>query len=220
MTTLHLNPPYMPDFIPNVSTNMKSSSTARVLRITHSQSRPNPPRTPPKPPVTSTPIPLEVVELLEAILLRLPLQVLLTTAQRVCKRWHAVICSSRRIQRALYLLPNENQDVPGTRRAYIPNPLIARAFFAYLRFDVWTEHTRAGTEDHVDVALKMTSLEYPASIRYGAASWRKMLVTQPLIKEVVVTDTRVAPYYDDFFVDEAHNTAGVKMGDLLVLDDK
>ncbi|KAK4540349.1 hypothetical protein LTR36_009306 [Oleoguttula mirabilis] len=58
---------------------------------------------------TSTPTPasskvINTAELLEKILLCLPMQCLLLM-QRVCKTWHALILSSIHLQRALFLLP-------------------------------------------------------------------------------------------------------------------
>ncbi|KAK5698016.1 hypothetical protein LTR97_006976 [Elasticomyces elasticus] len=50
-----------------------------------------------------------IVELLERILLQLPLIDLLLS-QRVCKRWHAIIVSSSKIQKALFLTAGTRYD--------------------------------------------------------------------------------------------------------------
>ena len=48
---------------------------------------------------------LETPELLELILLELPMKDLLLNAQRVCRRWKANIDGSIKLQRALFFTP-------------------------------------------------------------------------------------------------------------------
>ncbi|KNG85304.1 hypothetical protein ANOM_006450 [Aspergillus nomiae NRRL 13137] len=65
-------------------------------------------------------------ELLEQILLHLDMQTLLVSATRVCRAWNSLITASPPLQRALFLLPEDNHDPSDTNT--IVNPLLAKHF--------------------------------------------------------------------------------------------
>ncbi|KAK8038983.1 hypothetical protein PG993_007394 [Apiospora rasikravindrae] len=86
------------------------------------------------PSISQSPIPVKapephialiIPELLESILLYLDETTLLVIVQRVSKPWRDLIATSPRLQRKLFLLPNESD---ATVRAPRPNPLLAAAF--------------------------------------------------------------------------------------------
>ena len=53
-----------------------------------------------------------------------------------------------------------------------------------------------------------------------ASSWKRMLVVQPPVALVIIWDHRIAPDYDDCFVEFARNANGVRMGELLQLEEE
>lgn len=160
-----------------------------------------------------TPVPLEIVELLEQILLHLPMRDVLL-AQRVCTRWRSVIIHSNRLQRALYFVPS---PIPsGSCPPLVHNPLIASAFAAYFSFP--TANYRKPYNTYV--ILKSTEKPWEDSVKRKDASWRRMLIAQPPAYNVLVLDQRVAPDYDDCFEERAKDTEGVKLGQLLRFQEK
>lgn len=170
-----------------------------------------------KPRRPTTPEPLQIVELLEQILLHLPQRDLLL-AQRVCKRWHAVINRSNHIQQALYFLPRP----PATSSSSQPviNPLLTNAFAGYFQFLTGEESIGAYTSTWGCLLLCSTEKRWQQRIVREEASWRRMLMTQPPVFDVDVLDQRIAPDYEDCFAEEgAHNEEGVRMGELLLLEE-
>ncbi|ORY13921.1 hypothetical protein BCR34DRAFT_249237 [Clohesyomyces aquaticus] len=167
---------------------------------------------------------LSVFELLEQILLNLSMLDLLL-AQAVCMRWHTVIQTSPRIQRALYFLPREVPPSP-TPADFKPNPVLAAAFADNFEFSkpmglyhIWQRNPKAPKEFCTEILLHNTMDSWEEAIKYKNASWKRMLVIQPPVIHVTVLDLRVAPDYDDCFVEWADDAAGVRMGDILELDD-
>ncbi|KAB8259873.1 hypothetical protein BDV32DRAFT_138602 [Aspergillus pseudonomiae] len=69
---------------------------------------------------------ISTTELLEQILLHLDMQTLLVSAIRVCRAWNSLITTSPRLQRALFLLPEDDRDASNTNT--IINPLLAKHF--------------------------------------------------------------------------------------------
>lgn len=47
-----------------------------------------------------------------------------------------------------------------------------------------------------------------------------MLVTQPPVNNVIVVDERIAPDYEDCFAEWAQSAEGVRMGELLQLEEE
>jgi hypothetical protein len=219
----------------NVSTRLSQSMPTkglRTLRITQDV-------LPPRPEVSSKPFfavagprmspaslrVFDIYELLEAILLYLPMRDILL-AQRVNRRWRATIESSKPLQRALYFLPHGSCSWDGLRET---NPLIASVFSNF--FNIFPirpvmpfmvkgllEATRARPE--CAVLLKPTVEEFEVKVKNAGASWRKMLVAQPPVVSLQVIDKRIAPDYHDCFNESVENTEGVRLEDLLVLEDE
>jgi hypothetical protein len=167
---------------------------------------------------------LSIFELLEQILLSLSMFDLLR-AGSVCVRWHSIIKASPRIQRALYFLPKEVPLKP-TNADFKPNPVLAAAFadnFEFSRpmglYHIWQRDSKAPKAFCTEILLHNTMDSWRECVKYKHASWRRMLMTQPPVVNVTVLDLRVAPDYDDCFVEWADDMAGVRMGHILELDD-
>ncbi|KAF2006414.1 hypothetical protein P154DRAFT_258943 [Amniculicola lignicola CBS 123094] len=165
---------------------------------------------------TSPPAPLEVYELLEQILLLLPMRDLLLS-QRVCRRWRHVIVDSKPIQRALHFLP-VSDDTPGRYE----NPLLfdEPPFCDY--FGIGIMGDEGGLTGILMVGDSHSGWKkgWPKAFRYTEASWRRMQLTQPLVESFIVEDFRVAPVYDDVLADIVQNKkGGVVMGDMLLLEE-
>ena len=102
------------------------------------------------------------VELLEAILLFLPIRDVLL-AQRISKQWHFTITGSRRLQRALFLDPITSPHKQNDSGVIFLNPLADKL--------LWV------------MALWQVSLmeALPACWKYPEASWRRMCLTTPAV---------------------------------------
>ena len=158
---------------------------------------------------------LSTPELVEIILSQLSFCDLLVSAQRVNRSFNAVIGRSLSIQRALFFLPSTKQTEPQ------PCPLLRASSFTRFvdrRVEDWVEVQRnlqkQGKTEYFNEWLDVTGLKpynykTASSARKAAvdrvdASWRKMLVIQPPIKEVNI-DSR-----DGWIVSEDW----LRMGDL------
>ncbi|KAF2110957.1 hypothetical protein BDV96DRAFT_650561 [Lophiotrema nucula] len=166
----------------------------------------------------------EIYELLELILLRLPTRDLLF-AQRVCHRWQSVISTSQRIQRALHFQASPIPPVADLS-LYLPNPLLfdeRGPFSKHIQYRGricdWRVSSSTSAEYRIKVVLRPTTEKWEDRVKYGKASWRRMLLTQPPVTRLSLIDRRIAPDYDDCFNDDAENLDGIRMGDFLVLDD-
>ncbi|KAJ7187334.1 hypothetical protein C8R46DRAFT_876120, partial [Mycena filopes] len=117
---------------------------------------------------------LSTPELLELVLLCLPLRDLLVTAPRVCKTWNAVTLTPT-LQRALFFQPDPySSTAPPTR-----NALLMTAFPRFFASD-----EPSGPQD----ILRMPWAQAPEAFRRRDASWRRMLVAQPPVRTLVVTN--------------------------------
>ncbi|KAG4441035.1 hypothetical protein IFR05_003490 [Cadophora sp. M221] len=136
-------------------------------------------------------------ELLENILSQLPFYDLLVHAQRVNRTFHGVISSSPSIQKALFFLPAPDQVAPK------PCPFLRASDstrYVDRRIQDWDQVHRdlrkQGQRPHRgewldDSGLRPYSRTAASSARKEAvarkdASWRRMLLIQPPIKEVHV----------------------------------
>lgn len=117
-------------------------------------------------------------ELLEALLLSMDMRTLLTVAQRVCRRWHHLICTSPSLQKALFFEPDK--AVPSTDP--LRNPLLAEIF------TVWFDHNHnASTERGPRTRSRHYYKDVRASpfakkldvVLHKNATWKQMLVQQP-----------------------------------------
>ncbi|KAH7024448.1 uncharacterized protein B0I36DRAFT_331450 [Microdochium trichocladiopsis] len=128
---------------------------------------------------------LDTLELLELILLQLDMRTLLTSAQRVSKKWHASIQGSPALQRRLFFMPDNNTRL----RAHndddyetlpIHNPLLTELFPAWFSNGDKTipPVSTCGRQPFA------RSEHFPAVMTAGA-SWRRMLVQQrPAISHI------------------------------------
>ena len=115
---------------------------------------------------------LDVFELLEMILIQLPIKDLLTHAQRVSRTWRATVKNSTRLQRALFISP-----VPST-----PLELIDTTYGS-----LWVAResnlrpiTVLENPYYWSILATITYGHHKAGLyAYAEASWRQMLVTQP-----------------------------------------
>jgi hypothetical protein len=120
-----------------------------------------------------------VPEILEAILLELPIQDLLLSAQCVNHSWKTAIDSSIALQQALFFQPLHTSSSPQLSF----NPLLQKAFPPWFRttFGVWR-----GAR-FIDSLPWASSPEARAAFMRADAYWRKMLPCQParIVLEVV-----------------------------------
>ncbi|KAJ9132396.1 hypothetical protein NKR19_g9328 [Coniochaeta hoffmannii] len=116
---------------------------------------------------------LRTTELLELILLQLPIQDLLVDAQRVSRTWKAVIDSSPALQQALFF--QASPTTPPTPQPVSFNPLLQKAFPHWFR----------PSPDCCRGAKVAASLPWASSPDSRAAfmradsCWRRMLPCQP-----------------------------------------
>jgi hypothetical protein len=148
---------------------------------------------------------INTAELLQHILLHLDIRTALTVGLRVCRLWHHIITTSQAIQRALFFLPEP--DLPAStppseiRTHRRQNPLLAEAFPAWFDSSP-SERTykhlqapspsRAESRNNApkDPLDRHRWQPFHASgiarnrrgFLYRAASWRRMLVTQPPVR--------------------------------------
>ncbi|KAL3443587.1 hypothetical protein BJX65DRAFT_311747 [Aspergillus insuetus] len=121
---------------------------------------------------------LNTPEILEMILLEMDMRTLLTSGQRVCHTWTNLIRTSRSIQRALFFIPTKESEWATAEK--IPNPLLAEVFPSIFP---------ASDEDDDDrfaySSLPMAKdTETMNRFVQPNASWRRMLVQQPPLKNI------------------------------------
>ncbi|KAF7342591.1 putative f-box domain protein [Mycena sanguinolenta] len=121
---------------------------------------------------------LATPELLELILVELPMRDLLVTVPLVSTTWQATTRTPA-LQHALFFLPNLN--LPSSS-APVKNPLLVELFPPFF-IDV--DYVTAVT------IMAMPWARAPAAFKRKEASWRHMLVTQPPARTVAVTELRV-----------------------------
>lgn len=174
----------------------------------------------------STPLPLVATELLEQILINLPLRDLLL-CQRVCKKWEALVSTSPTLQTRLYFRAAAGPKLSETHpSSYTFNPLLEAAFPFLFKPDHIGAAQRSDDWDvsFGDLDLPPTLESCPKQFFYSSftrnpevfrrpqASWRQMLLTNPPVTTVVFRkDTagmmgrsvqecvvRVGPQYSSF----------------------
>lgn len=174
-------------------------------------------------------------ELFEAILVEVDLRTLLTSASRVSRHWHSVISASVRLQRILYLLPeNETRSARlDAGREKVQNPLLKDIFPAWFEnISSFTPRPRPGVNPmHQFPATAMMGYKrfqelplYAESLESDdnpflrpEASWRRMLTSQPPCY-VISTNTKRGPGASMSKSDGRGNItrrdAGLRMGEL------
>jgi hypothetical protein len=118
-----------------------------------------------------------VPEILEAILLQLPIQYLLVNAQRVSHTWKTAIESSSLLQQALFFQPSST-------KLQIFNPLLEKAFPPWFREK--PEHNVLRGPKLVAALPWGGDTDAQKVFMCADASWRKMLPCQPAKKALKV----------------------------------
>jgi len=119
-------------------------------------------------------------ELLELTLSHLPMRDLLVTAPLVNKTWQALTLTPT-LQRVLFFQADLAASQP------TQNPLLAELFPPFFIQEV------RGSWELPGSALSIKSMpwsEAPDAFKREEASWRRMLVTQPPARRLIVTETR------------------------------
>ncbi|KAE8353043.1 hypothetical protein BDV28DRAFT_148467 [Aspergillus coremiiformis] len=117
-----------------------------------------------------------IPEILEKILLHTDIGTLLTSAQRVCCYWNALIQRSSPLQEALFFKPVEDNPRHGTKR--IRNPLLESRLWPQLfrkRFRFLKARPNVPSSSNFP---KIDPIDEDVYLRDGA-SWRRMLIQQP-----------------------------------------
>ncbi|KAJ6574456.1 hypothetical protein B0H19DRAFT_603891 [Mycena capillaripes] len=128
---------------------------------------------------------LSTPELLEATLLQLPMRDLLVTAPLVCKTWHATTLSPA-IRRALFF----DADPSASKR--VRNPLLRKLFPPFFARPPPANSQRSNSRAWPGNAEAITTMPWskaPDTFDRTEASWRRMLVTQPPVQAVHITQT-------------------------------
>ncbi|KAE8151973.1 hypothetical protein BDV25DRAFT_138337 [Aspergillus avenaceus] len=133
------------------------------------------------------------LELVEMILLELDMKTLLTSAQRVCSIWRALITKSLPLQRALFFEPiTPHQDTE--KRC---NPLLMEHFSSFFptSMEASGKSTTSSTEtQNPSLSLRpLTAAKDPSrrpAFLYEHASWRNMLIQQPPVKTLAFINYR------------------------------
>ncbi|KAF8215238.1 hypothetical protein K438DRAFT_2008648 [Mycena galopus ATCC 62051] len=118
-------------------------------------------------------------DLLELILSRLSMCDLLTTAPLVSKMWQALTFTPA-LQRALFLQPDHSY---GAER--VQNPLLVKNFPPF-----FTPEARDFSSRSNATSIKsMPWSQAPDAFKRPEAGWRRMLVTQPPVQKIVISET-------------------------------
>lgn len=143
-----------------------------------------------------------ITELAEAIFLELSISTLLCNVQRTCRHWKAVVDESTRLQQALFF--KSISWYPEDRsKQYSPN-VADRTYHAAVEHPLLTKIGSGGR-----TLARAFELNLDAVLR-PEASWRRCLVTQPLV-------TQVCAYTSDevIGVREIVNDSGIRLGELM-----
>lgn len=126
---------------------------------------------------------LSVPEVLEIILLQLPLKDLLVNGQRVNRLFHDVITSSRSLQQALFFRPIRDASTMKVRT----NPLLRKKFPPWFE-NKWLMSRTFVLSDHKHFWRLdwNSSKERAEAYARKEASWRRMLVAQPPVQDLIV----------------------------------
>jgi hypothetical protein len=122
-------------------------------------------------------------EVLELILLQLPLEDLLINAQRVNHLFHDLITSSRSLQQALFFCPSQDNSYGEVHY----NSLLQKKFPPWFE-DKWLMARTYRLFDHKHFWRLdwNSSKERTDAYARKEASWRRMLVAQPPVQDLIV----------------------------------
>ncbi|KAJ6451224.1 hypothetical protein C8R47DRAFT_1170273 [Mycena vitilis] len=126
---------------------------------------------------------LATPELLEQLLAFLSMRDLLLIAPLVSKTWQAITFTPR-LQRILFF----QADPASTSAEPVQNPLLVEIFSPFFIRDLETQSRWSWPDAKTIIALPWASA--PAAFRRPDASWRRMLVQQPPLRHLPVTEIR------------------------------
>lgn len=121
---------------------------------------------------------LDSPELLEIILVQMDMRSLLTSAQRVCHRWANLINKSPSIQKALFFTPIKDSEWGTDEKT--PNPLLVETFPSIFPAN---GRPKRFEFDFSNMAITKDASTMAQFVRKDA-SWRRMLVQQPPIRNI------------------------------------
>ncbi|KAI5358537.1 Putative F-box-like domain superfamily protein [Septoria linicola] len=163
-------------------------------------------------------------ELIEMILLELPMQTLLVTAQRVCKDWNIAIASSTKLQQALFILPSTDDvlywDWPlhleldevyeeAGKQCIFQHPLIQPRAPNLQYYPTIVYQTGPPGRPRANKTGKPSVMQWPNILYRTEASWRKQLATQPPIRQLIhIWDVLDAEQDDRVIASGAYLTLG------------
>ncbi|KAJ7609447.1 hypothetical protein FB45DRAFT_367692 [Roridomyces roridus] len=119
-------------------------------------------------------------ELLSLILARLPMRDLLIAAPFVSKTWRDITVTPV-VQRALFFIPE-----PPSSTEPMHNPLLVEMFTPFFTEGAGNRWRWPGTPEAI---MHMPWARAPDAFRRKDASWRRMLLTQPPARKMVVVET-------------------------------
>ncbi|RYP06241.1 hypothetical protein DL764_003255 [Monosporascus ibericus] len=147
---------------------------------------------------------LNTPELLEAILLKLDIRTVISSAQLVNRQWHDLITKSPAIQQAIFFKPLEAADGASSQ-----NPLLTELFPPFFDGKNETHSAFYAFEE-----LAMARQERLAAFRRKGASWRRMLVQQPPVRELGIWETVSRMGGDSNTFRRERYPEGLRMGEL------
>jgi hypothetical protein len=154
-------------------------------------------------------------ELIEAILLRLPMRDLLVHAQLVNKDFHSVITKFPSLQRKPFFVakPAKSTQIPQDDRGFRPQDWEINTLLGE-RFTVWFKNLDQFKSQIGDLRKpdRNRSKERTAAYAWREASWRRMLVTQPPITSLAVVKSTSARGGTSEYTGEIFLEDGIKMG--------
>ncbi|KAI4864052.1 hypothetical protein F4820DRAFT_449366 [Hypoxylon rubiginosum] len=165
-----------------------------------------------------------IPELLENILVNLPVCDLLFNAQRVSKEWKSIVKRSPRIQKTLFMKSSQtSQDENQYTKNKILGGILGNFFSLYFTSDEPDDFTMAHSQSS---KIDLSEFDYQLRFHYRPiwladnASWRSMFVSQPPITRV---HWHMDIGWDPMFFDcekgmptmaaELHFPEGLRMGD-------
>ncbi|KAI0121130.1 hypothetical protein BJ170DRAFT_146273 [Xylariales sp. AK1849] len=131
---------------------------------------------------------LDTSELLQEIILHLDIRTVLTSAQLVSHRWHALVSESPRIQRHVFLRSDHV-----SRRDRVRNPLLAQTFPHWFPppfvkpWPHWGKEQQALRRPVFDEMALATRID--AFMQQKNVSWRRLLISQPPVTQLCVCTT-------------------------------
>lgn len=117
---------------------------------------------------------LALPELLEAIIIQLPLQDILVNAQRINREWHVIVISQV-VQQMLFFEPLSSSKP-------IYNPLLEKAFPTWFEAGAVRPYFRGKQFQQLQHAAKLEVID---AFARPEASWRRMLVLQPTDRTII-----------------------------------